>query len=452
MDRLYEAGVIVRFVHDFVDETEPGYIRLIAALTAAQQDNHRRMDKIGNTASKKRADGKWQGMPPVGCERTTRNGMLIPSTQMAAIKWLFDRALAGDTNAELKQGLRREHRLRWEPWKIRLVLQNRTYCGQFADGTTGQFWEEPPIPTIIFEQVQQRFRRRGRRPKVYGEVARVWPFVGVVTTACGVGLTCSHSTGHGGRYWYAHCTHRRKETKTALCPRTKPALKPEAVMAAIRAKLGELSLDAEARMVMEQNLTGRVIAQREARQRDRRTVQVRHDEVTHLIAQMAAKVARETDPDIETSLREAMKEQRREQVRLASQITELETAIARDGAASVDDLKRWALLLDDLPALWDRLAPAQQRELLLNLVGEGGFELTSDGKIRTAATSSLIWSYEPFPAETEEEWAHQDSNLGRAGYEPAALTAELWALMGFAIVPCRGLRRQSPAAGSVASL
>jgi hypothetical protein len=30
-------------------------------------------------------------------------------------------------------------------------------CGQFANGTTGQFWEEPPIPTIIFEQVQQRF-------------------------------------------------------------------------------------------------------------------------------------------------------------------------------------------------------------------------------------------------------------------------------------------------------
>src|SRR5215203_4265732 len=26
-----------------------------------------------------------------------------------------------------------------------------------------------------------------------------------------------------------------------------------------------------------------------------------------------------------------------------------------------------------------------------------------------------------------EGWAHQDSNLGQAGYEPAALTAELWA-------------------------
>ena len=25
-------------------------------------------------------------------------------------------------------------------------------------------------------------------------------------------------------------------------------------------------------------------------------------------------------------------------------------------------------------------------------------------------------------------WAHQDSNLGQTGYEPAALTAELWAL------------------------
>ena len=27
----------------------------------------------------------------------------------------------------------------------------------------------------------------------------------------------------------------------------------------------------------------------------------------------------------------------------------------------------------------------------------------------------------------QEWWAHQDSNLGQAGYEPAALTAELWA-------------------------
>jgi hypothetical protein len=29
------------------------------------------------------------------------------------------------------------------------------------------------------------------------------------------------------------------------------------------------------------------------------------------------------------------------------------------------------------------------------------------------------------------EWALQDSNLGRAGYEPAALTAELRALRDF---------------------
>ena len=27
-------------------------------------------------------------------------------------------------------------------------------------------------------------------------------------------------------------------------------------------------------------------------------------------------------------------------------------------------------------------------------------------------------------------WAHQDSNLGPTGYEPVALTAELWALAG----------------------
>jgi hypothetical protein len=27
----------------------------------------------------------------------------------------------------------------------------------------------------------------------------------------------------------------------------------------------------------------------------------------------------------------------------------------------------------------------------------------------------------------DEKWAHQDSNLEQAGYEPAALTVELWA-------------------------
>jgi hypothetical protein len=28
---------------------------------------------------------------------------------------------------------------------------------------------------------------------------------------------------------------------------------------------------------------------------------------------------------------------------------------------------------------------------------------------------------------SKRKWAHQDSNLERAGYEPAALTIELWA-------------------------
>ena len=45
--------------------------------------------------------------------------------------------------------------------------------------------------------------------------------------------------------------------------------------------------------------------------------------------------------------------------------------------------------------------------------------------------SSVIGGALDDPGETatrEEWWAHQDSNLGQAGYEPAALTAELWAL------------------------
>ena len=39
-----------------------------------------------------------------------------------------------------------------------------------------------------------------------------------------------------------------------------------------------------------------------------------------------------------------------------------------------------------------------------------------------------------------EWWAHQDSNLGQAGYEPAALTAELWARRGVYQVKGQGKR------------
>ena len=50
--------------------------------------------------------------------------------------------------------------------------------------------------------------------------------------------------------------------------------------------------------------------------------------------------------------------------------------------------------------------------------GAVGFEPTIYGfKVRCLTT----W---PRPS---ERWAHQDLNLGPTGYEPAALTAELWA-------------------------
>ena len=41
---------------------------------------------------------------------------------------------------------------------------------------------------------------------------------------------------------------------------------------------------------------------------------------------------------------------------------------------------------------------------------------------------------------SEGWWAHQDSNLGQAGYEPAALTAELWAQEEFSTFAKRYVR------------
>ncbi len=46
--------------------------------------------------------------------------------------------------------------------------------------------------------------------------------------------------------------------------------------------------------------------------------------------------------------------------------------------------------------------------------------------LHTAETDQLD-GLAPVDSQMKVWWAHQDSNLGLAGYEPAALTAELWA-------------------------
>ena len=64
-----------------------------------------------------------------------------------------------------------------------------------------------------------------------------------------------------------------------------------------------------------------------------------------------------------------------------------------------------------------------RRELLL----AGG--LVTDGPARPlGGVLDLLEVNDPFEIRMHSLWwAHQDSNLGQAGYEPAALTAELWA-------------------------
>ena len=51
-------------------------------------------------------------------------------------------------------------------------------------------------------------------------------------------------------------------------------------------------------------------------------------------------------------------------------------------------------------------------------------------RVRLRVPSWLACLDEARPEGVSEVWAHQDSNLGQAGYEPAALTAELWARNG----------------------
>src|SRR5881397_853607 len=57
-------------------------------------------------------------------------------------------------------------------------------------------------------------------------------------------------------------------------------------------------------------------------------------------------------------------------------------------------------------------------------------------------------------ASQARRWAHQDSNLEQAGYEPAALTVELWARSKFTSLRRSSLQKRPelPAARRVAQL
>src|SRR5690606_7917864 len=57
------------------------------------------------------------------------------------------------------------------------------------------------------------------------------------------------------------------------------------------------------------------------------------------------------------------------------------------------------------------------------VVGPPGFAPRGEAR-RAGAERPVTLVDPPRPSEAREWWAHQDSNLGRTGYEPAALTAE----------------------------
>lgn len=411
VDRLLELGVIVRLAKQHIDETQTGYNDLMEYLQKAESENHQRSDKIAGTTKKKRNDGRWQGLPPFGFDRRPGKGtsLRVKDDEIRVVLWLFDRALAGDPRPDLVRGLRREFGLKWHPNRVTTTLKNRTYIGQFSDGAQGNFLPDGPVvPVVIFEAVQRRFRTRGRRLAApYGERARTWPFVGVLLSSCGSPLTASESKGRSKRYWRAHCSHKKvKGTWGPDCS----TFAPEAVTEAIRRFLQEeVSVDPEVVEALRRDLTGRVAVQRETRQRDMRSLQQRHDDIGNQLRKAALKLA-DLDGDDERDLRDAMKARRAEQSEIAGQIAELEHAISRDGAASADDLRRWAGLIEDLGGLWDTLGPPEQRELLQILFPAGDLQLGTDLQIRTAANSSLVWVYGPFE-EADGRWcAVLDSN------------------------------------------
>ena len=63
--------------------------------------------------------------------------------------------------------------------------------------------------------------------------------------------------------------------------------------------------------------------------------------------------------------------------------------------------------------------------LLVGAVNEASRLACQPGRSSCPDSSRRLATYASWGR--NEEWAHQDSNLEGAGYEPAALTIELWA-------------------------
>lgn len=216
---LRKLGVEPQAVEQPLDLAIPeNKLMLAFYLAAPEVENDRRALNVTYGMMKARKEGRWMGKAPLGyANKITENGkkyIAQKEPDASILKWAFHTIAQGQYQVEQifkevnKKGFKVCKSGFWN------ILRNPVYCGKIL--TCG--WKdlhktyvpgqhEAIISETTFSEVQDFLdgKKKNYRTKVGGlEILQLRGFV--KCPKCGKLLTGSASRGHGGLYYYYHCS------------------------------------------------------------------------------------------------------------------------------------------------------------------------------------------------------------------------------------------------------
>jgi DNA invertase Pin-like site-specific DNA recombinase len=210
---LRRYGVELRSATEPIDETPVGKAMEGMISVFAEFDNNVRRERCVSGMLERIRQGVWVWGAPLGYQRQTRGGPLVPDPTLAPfIRLVFEEwAKGGYTYASLaaflaERGMRTRSGKRPSMQLVQHILTNPIYCGimeVWGERQVGKF--EPLISVELFERCQPQHRAVADPRPARIRYNPAFPLRRVVCTTCGGRLTGSFCRSRSGRrYPYYH--------------------------------------------------------------------------------------------------------------------------------------------------------------------------------------------------------------------------------------------------------
>ena len=192
------------------------------------------IDKVKASQKQNWADGKWQGLAPIGYLNTRdedRKATLIIDTERAPIiKILFEEYATGLHSLQSlwykarELGLTSKEKNHYEKLpkfgkrtfisrnKIEDILKNPFYYGMMkVKGNLLPHIYEPIISKALFDKVQEVFQSKSRDVFSHQQEYKAiqFAFRGLITCKCGCAITPEHHKKGNKEYVYLRCSHQK---------------------------------------------------------------------------------------------------------------------------------------------------------------------------------------------------------------------------------------------------